>query len=246
MSIQRLFDCTPFDGDPSDLYKDLGPVVAPPGRPYTWINMVATLDGKTLLAPRGSTAKGLGSATDQVLMRRLQSHAQAILVGAGTLRAGNLVYDPSTLRIALTVTGDLPATNRFFTDAPGRSVVFTLEEKAEVCRNRLGNLAEVIGVQGRELSARLVAEYLRRERGVERLLIEGGATTNARFFEAGLVDELYLTLAPKLKAGGDLPGIADGPGLTETAFLACDLVSVYRDAGELYLRYRVAAGAARA
>jgi hypothetical protein len=79
------------------------------------------------MAERGTTtAKGLGCASDQLLMRRLQAAADGIIIGAGTVRAGPVIYPPEKWRAVVTRSGDVPVENRFFTDAPDRAIVVTV------------------------------------------------------------------------------------------------------------------------
>src|SRR5258708_38325314 len=118
MPIERLFDPTGADFPPDQLYTNHGFPEPPADRPYIYLNMVATADGKTLLGPRGSTAKGLGSKTDQMLMRRLEDAADGLIIGANTLRASHVIYPARLVRAVITRSGDLPLNNRFFTDVP--------------------------------------------------------------------------------------------------------------------------------
>jgi riboflavin biosynthesis pyrimidine reductase len=77
--------------------------------------------------------------------------------------------------------------------------------------------------------------HLRRERGVRALLCEGGPRLHGQLIEAGLVDELFITRAPKL-AGGHGPGLAvDLPELERPL----ELVWLLSEDGELFARYRV-------
>ena len=239
MPIEKLFDQTEAPETPDLLYTNLHFPEPPPDRPYVFINMVSTADGKILQGPIGSTAAGLGSPTDQMLMRRLEEASEAVMIGAGTLRPGPVVYPLTLWRVVITRTGDLSLENRFFTDPPGRAVVFAPESLSSEMRERLEGAAalRLIGREGVDLPAAL--RLLREEFGVQYALLEGGAAINYDFFERGLVDELFLTLAPKIKGGAHLPTVVDGPGLPGHAFIAMELLSVYRDESELYLRYRV-------
>src|SRR5258706_10649058 len=124
MPIERRFDLTGAEVPPDQLYIDPGFPGPPSDRPYIYLNMVATADGKTLLVPRGSTAKGLGSTTDQMLMRRLEGAADGLIIGANTLRASHVNYSPRLVRAVVTQSGDLPLDNHFFTDTPERAIVF--------------------------------------------------------------------------------------------------------------------------
>lgn len=77
-----------------------------------------------------------------------------------------------------------------------------------------------------------------REDGVQRLLIEGGSEINAVFLAADLVDELFLTVAPKVKLGREVPTIADGEPLTRAQVKSWELVSCLTQGSEVFLRYR--------
>src|SRR2546423_13842867 len=124
MALERLRDRPGFPDPPADLYLNLEFPEPAADRPYIFINMVSTIDGKILIDPIGGTAKGLGSATDQLLMRRIEDNADCAMIGAGTLRAGNVVYAPDKWRAGVTSSGNLPAGNRFFTGAAEKALVF--------------------------------------------------------------------------------------------------------------------------
>jgi riboflavin biosynthesis pyrimidine reductase len=201
--------------------------------------MVSTADGKILLGPPGSTAIGLGSPTDQMLMRRIQTHADAAILGAGTLRPGNVVYDPAKWRAVITRSGDIPLTNRFFTDAPDKALVFAPETLPAADEARLSSVAKVYRVGDETVDVTRVVTILRNEYSVHQLVLEGGASLNFDFFAAGLVDELFLTLAPKLKGGVQQPTIVDGAGFPGQEHLRLQVLSLYHDGDEFYFRYRI-------
>lgn len=240
MALERLIDITELaDGPADDLYARLVFPSPPHDRPYTVVNMVETVDGKTLIGPPGSTAAGLGGATDQLLMRRIQGCVDAAIVGAGTLRPGHVVYRPEMWRAVVTRSGDLPLSNRFFTDAPDKAIVFAPESLSAQNRAQLSEAALVESAGADSVDPREAARILRQRYGVRSLALEGGASLNFDFLAAGLVDELFITIAPKLKGGEHLPTSVDGPGLPGREFLGLALLSLYRDGDELYLRYRV-------
>ena len=242
MSIERLIDNTENAGSPSaDLYTNLTFPAAPDHRPYTVINMVSTVDGKTLVGPPGSTARGLGGPTDQLLMRRIQGCVEGAIVGAGTLRPGPVIYRPEMWRAVVTRSGELPLSNRFFTDAPDRAIVFAPESIPDGARRAIEATArlEVCGVDSVDLKE--AVRRLRESYGISTLALEGGATLNFDFLEAGLADELFLSFAPKLKGGKDLPTAVDGPGLPDREYLNLRLLSLYHDGDEFYFRYRIGA-----
>jgi diaminohydroxyphosphoribosylaminopyrimidine deaminase/5-amino-6-(5-phosphoribosylamino)uracil reductase len=155
------------------------------GHPWVVLKMASSLDGRTA-APDGTSRWITGEASRRDV-HRLRADSDAVLVGAGTVRAD----DPE-----LTV--------RLDDDA----------ERAQPLRVVLGRAPATARVQpALELSGDLkdVLDELGR-RGVLRLLVEGGATVAHEFHAAGLVDRYVLYLAPKLFGGDDGRPIFSGPG----------------------------------
>lgn len=220
------------------LYQQLSFPAAPANRPYVFLNMVSTLDGKITLGEVGDTASGLGSPMDQALMKRLQTNAQAVLIGASTLRVGHITYPSSLWRAVVTGRGDIPVDSRFFAEAPGKAVVFTTERMPEEQRKTLQEVAHVVVCGTDRVSLPQALSFLRLQLGVERLLCEGGGELNFEMFAAGLIDEWFLTLAPKVKGGRHIPTSVEGAGLPREQVVRMQLLSVYEHDGELYLRYR--------
>ncbi len=219
----------------------------PRDRPFAALNIVGSADGRATL---DGSAKGLGSAVDHTLMMRLRAHADALLHGAGTLRADAVgkgvpaALEPARvarglaaqpLLALLTSSGNVPLGRALFA-APERVVIFVAERTpAEaVARLRARATVRVAGEERPDPSGALRA--LRHEYGVRHLLCETGPTLSSALLAAGLLDELFLTLAPKLLAGDAAPLLA-GPPLRPPVPLA--LRGLCEHEGELYLRYQV-------
>ncbi len=224
---------------PQDLYESLefpGPYA---NRPYCYINMASTLDGKIVVGQPNGTAAGVGSSMDQLLFRRLQSHCDAAIIGATTLRASNVIYPPETIRMVITASGSVPLGNRFFTDAPERAYI--------VCPASASHHFAALPTKGPHLIVAgdevvdfpYLMNIVRNELGVKLLLCEGGGTINEQLIRHDLVDELFLTLAPKLKGGANLHTIMDGSGFPPGEFASCKLLAVLGHESELYLRYKI-------
>jgi riboflavin biosynthesis pyrimidine reductase len=239
MSIERLLDQTAGPDDPDDLYKRIEFPDAAEGHPYVYINMGATVDGKIVLGKPGGSAAGVGGPTDQALFRRLQRNADGALIGAATLRASQVIYPPSLARFVATRSGDLPLDNRFFRDAPDRAFVLAPEGITGALRRSIETAATLIECGAGEIDWSLAMRAVRDRLGIRTLLCEGGASVNDQLIRAGLVDELFLTLSPKLKGGAGLPTIVDGIGFPEEYALPLELLSIYHEGGEIYLRYRL-------
>jgi riboflavin biosynthesis pyrimidine reductase len=94
-----------------------------------------------------------------------------------------------------------------------------------------------------EFDFRAALQWLRQYWNVQRLLCEGGGEINAGLFGDGLVDEVYLTLAPLVFGGRNAPTLADGRGITKVAqAVRLRLKTLQRFGDELFLVYRVRHG----
>jgi len=217
--------------------------LAPPDRPYLVINFVSTLDGRAAIGGRSGP---LGSDADTEMLQRLRTRADAVMIGAGTMRAeryGRMVSDPEfrayrestglsedPLGVIVSNRLELPWDAGLFTDGGGEVVIFTAsDEKPPETATPVELVRHPDGV---ELDKAM--EWLRKERDIRSVLSEGGPTLHGRLREGDLVDELFLTIAPKL-AGGEAPRILEG-ALTEVEEL--ELVWLLDHDGELFGRYR--------
>jgi riboflavin-specific deaminase-like protein len=217
--------------------------LALPERPYVAINFVTTLDGRAAIGGRSGP---LGSEVDTEMLQRLRTRVDAVMIGAGTMRAeryGRMVSDPDfrayrertglahdPLAVIVSNRLELPWDAPLFTDGGGQVVIFTAsgEEPPETATP----VTVVRHSEGVELDGAL--EWLRKERDIKSVLCEGGPTLHGRLREGDLADELFLTIAPKL-AGGEAPRILEG-ALPEVEEL--ELMWLLEDDGELFSRYR--------
>jgi riboflavin-specific deaminase-like protein len=212
-------------------------------RPRVAVNFAATLDGRAAIEGRSGK---IGSATDTEMLQRLRTRFDAVMVGAGTIRAeryGRVVSDPQLRArreriglphdpLAVIVSGrlELPWDAPVFTNGGGRILIFTASE------DRPPPTETPLRVVRHEGAVDLVEamRYLRQERGIRALLCEGGPALHGQLQAAGLVDDLFLTIAPKL-AGGEAPRILEGE-MPEVAEL--ELSWLLEERGELFARYR--------
>ncbi len=195
---------------------------APPDRPYLVLNMVSSLDGKATIDWR---TKGLSTELDRQLFHQLRTQGDAVMVGAGTVRAERygrmaksdelrdareregLARDPLAVVISgrLDLGVDLPLLNE-----PEQRVVIATGSDAS-----LPELGEQVVYERVGDDLPLLAARLRQDHGVRSVVCEGGPTLNAHLLAAGLVDELWLTLNPKLAGGAAALTIVAGRELVE-------------------------------
>ncbi len=217
--------------------------LAPPDRPYVGLNMVSSLDGKATLDWR---TKGLSSEVDRRVFHLLRTQADAVMVGAGTAREeryGRMTKNdelrqvrvneglvPDALAVVVSGRLDLPADLPLLNVAEQRVVIATAAE-----HELPGLTGDVEYARVGDDLPRLLA-YLHERHGVRSILCEGGPTLNSFLFAAGVVDELFLTLSPKLLAGASALTIVAGRELVEPA--DARLVSVAEAENELFTRWR--------
>jgi riboflavin-specific deaminase-like protein len=218
--------------------------LAPPGRPYLGVNMVTSLDGKATVDGR---TEGLSTDLDRRLFHHLRTQADAVMVGAGTARterygritksdelrakrvAEGLAADPLAVIVSarLALPPDLPMLNE-----PEQPVLIATASDESL--PGVSDQVEYARV-GDDLP-KLMA-LLSEERGLRSVLCEGGPTLNSYLLSAALVDELFLTLSPRLAGGADALTIVAGRRLVEPPEL--DLVSLAEHDGELFTRWRM-------
>jgi riboflavin-specific deaminase-like protein len=196
-------------------------------RPYVLLSCATSADG--YLDDASPRRLILSGPADADRVDEVRAGCDAILVGAGTIRADDprlLIRDPRRrarraarglsehpARVTLTATGDLDPAARFF--APGAPrLVYCATPALRPARDRLGETAVLIDA-GDPLSLELVLSDLA-ERSVVRLLVEGGARVLGEFAARGLADELHLAVAPFFVADPaaprlDLPPNPFGP-----------------------------------
>lgn len=242
--MRQLLPTAIDEVDPATVYADM-PVAV--GRPGLRVNMIASVDGATAI---GGASGPLGGPPDRVVYRLLRSLADVVLVAAGTVRTENykpaLVYDDylearrargqrDAPRIAvvtrkLDLDFDLP----LFRDATEGTIVVTC---ADAPADRLAvarSVCEVIAVgEGQvNLPAAMVALG---ELGAQHVLCEGGPSLNGALADADLIDEMCLTVSPRL-ASGNAKRILAGTDLA--ASVEVELGTLLEQDGFLLARYR--------
>ncbi len=217
---------------------------APAKRPFVFVNMVSTIDGRAQV--RGRTGE-LGEEADLEMLLELRALADAVLIGTGTLRvvgygrpvgaeagrarreAAGLSADPTAVLLSRGLA--LPWDAGLFA-APEQPVLVYTAEGAEGEPPETAAPVEIVRLP-QPTPAAALADL--RKRGVAALLCEGGPTLNSALLGAGLVDELFLTVAPVITGEADAIRIVEGDGLP--AAVRARPVWVLRARGELFLRY---------
>lgn len=221
--------------------------LAPPDRPYLVLNMVSTLDGRIAIDGRSGP---IGGDADRELFHGLRTQADAVMVGAGTVRAeryGRIVRRPELRerRVAEGLAPDplaviVSASLRLPEDLPllqdESCTVVVLTSAGGELPPVPARVHYLRGPPGVELELAPLLRRLGAEFGVRSILCEGGASLNGSLMREGLVDELFLSLAPKL-AGGPPLTLLTGDPLPEP--VEAELVWLLEHDGHLFGRYRL-------
>jgi riboflavin biosynthesis pyrimidine reductase len=247
LTLEQLF---PESGrlEAAEAYADLLLAeLAPEGRPYVIANMVSTADGQATLAGR---TEGISSDADRELFLELRTQVDAVMAGTATIglegygplirsaerrnRRRRIGLEEVPLAVSATRTMELPVKAPLFQDRDSRVVVLTNSERGPPAA---AAAVTVERIAGPELDLVAAMERLRARHGVRSLLLEGGPTLLAAMIGAGVVNELFLTLAGRLAGSGQEPAILEGAPLAEPADLT--LKSVLKDENYLFLRYEL-------
>jgi len=249
VKILRLYP--PPAREVTAIYEDLE--LPPAGRrdavrPYVIINTVSSVDGRTAM---GGKAADLGSGIDRQTMRTLRSRADAVMIGAGTLRAERLTLGldetgvPQPLAIIVTDTGDVPLEEHLIVEGGQEVLILLSDAVPRRIVERLLTLAPVMRAPADSTGAVDLEKallVLEAERGVESLVVEGGPGLDHALISLNLVDELFLTVAPELLGGSadQTLTLLRGPALPARDRPTLDLVSIHLSGDELFLRYALA------
>lgn len=223
-------------------------------RPYTFINVAMTADGKIDTFERKGSA--ISSKRDKERVDQLRAAADGILVGGKTLleeqpkltvksealREGRIQrgLSPNPIKVGVATVADIPFESDFIKAGNARVVIFTTSQTSI-------SQIEILRAHGVEVFVHdeprvdLTKMMLTLKKiGVDHLMVEGGGTMNFELMRLGLVDELMIYIAPMIFGGTNAPTLADGFGLMQSHAVALKLqnIETHEDGGIL-LRYKL-------
>ena len=223
-------------------------------RPFVFINVAMTADGKIDTFQR--TGAAISSKRDKERVDKLRAEADAVMVGGRTL----LDEDPkltvksealreervkcglssNPIKVGVVSEAKFDSHSKFLYEGGARVVIFTTHRTS---KEQLGALrsqgVEVFVHGGERVDLREMMETLH-ELGINRLMVEGGATLNFELLRLGLVDEVSAYVAPMVFGGESAPTIAAGSGLERSEAIPLKLINVEKwDDGGVLLTYKV-------
>jgi riboflavin-specific deaminase-like protein len=217
--------------------------------------MAMTADGKIASANRAVSS--FGSRRDQAHLLQLRATADAVMAGARTTDSNPITLGPGpakyrrlrlrhglaefNLRIIVSRSGTVNPKAEVFQRRFSPIIILTTRRATASRLRELRAVATEVKICGtREINFPRALRWLRKKWGIRRLLCEGGGELNDALFRAGVVDQLHLTVCPKVFGGRTAPTIADGLGASSLAQAAqLELVSARRHDDEMFFVYRV-------
>lgn len=214
---------------------------------FIFSNLATSIDGK--IATQSRVHFPLGTPEDRKQMHVLRAKADAIIMGASTVRAfkkpcgirtsrGQSTAQPMNIVVSRRLSGISPLWP-FFKDTTRRRIVFVTEPLSEARKKAFRKTSELIELKaGRgkpSIAVQIVAQL--KARGVRRLLVEGGGGLMWDFCRDNLIDEYHLTLTPRVLGGSLAPTLVEGAGFSPQEVLNLRLKSCRQVGDELFLIY---------
>ena len=221
-------------------------------RPYITASVAMSLDGCIDDCSKNRLLLSCPEDLEEIDM--LRSRQDAIFVGAETVRSDNprlLLYSellkqeriqegkcPDLIKITLTSSGSLDSELNFFKTGQAEKIVYCAEDSCMSLAERISNLATVVSLaDGSDPAAFIVSDLY--NRGIRKLLVEGGQQIHTLFLQSGLVDELRVAIAPFIVGEKNAPRFVLAGSFPNSSCSRMKLISV-KQAGDMsVLRYRI-------
>lgn len=221
--------------------------------PSLAVNFAITWDGK--VSTRNFTPSDFSSPEDKRRLLGIRAQGDALLVGARTIAADNMTMglsDPELradrlrrkqseypLRVILSNTGNISPELRLFKHDFSPIVIFSTHRMSNIRREQLEKHAILHLSASDNLDLREVLATLRKVYKVKKVVCEGGPRLFRGLLEKGLVNEINLTLCPRIFGGIQAPTLTGLPGNFLPKNVCCELLKMEIVGGESFLRYRV-------
>ncbi|HEX3857333.1 MAG TPA: RibD family protein [Verrucomicrobiae bacterium] len=221
--------------------------------PFVFSNFAMTADGKIAFANGRFTP--FSSQRDREHMMELRATADAVMCGARTIETTGTIMGNGgekfrklrikrglaeyPLRVIVSGSGSINSAAKIFQKRFSPIVVLTTGRISKANLKKLRAVADEVKICGKtEINFPAALRWLREKWKIRRLLCEGGGELHGALIRAGLVDELHLTLCPKIFGGRTAPTVADGKGFLHLSDAArFKLKSTNRIGDEIFAIY---------
>jgi 2,5-diamino-6-(ribosylamino)-4(3H)-pyrimidinone 5'-phosphate reductase len=223
-------------------------------RPSVFINIAMTADGKIDTFERKGSA--ISSQRDKERVDQLRANSDAVMVGGRTLldedprltvksevlRAERVArgLSPNPIKVGVVTQAKINADSQFLNSGPADIVIFTTRQTSKKYLSLLKSRQVDVYVDDAEKVNLKKALATLKDLGVNRLMVEGGATLNFELMKLGLVDEITEYIAPMVFGGESAPTMAAGSGLKRSEALPLQLIEVEKwEDGGVLLKYHL-------
>ena len=223
-------------------------------RPYVFINVAMTADGKIDTVARKGAA--ISSQRDKERVDRLRAESDAVMVGGKTLlqedpkltvksealRAERVAQGlpPNPVKVGVVTKAELKPHSRFLREGPARVVIFTTHQTSKGQIAFLRSQGADVYTDDHDRVNLVNALSLLKELGINRLMVEGGATLNFELLRLGLVDEVTAYVAPLIFGGASAPTMVAGSGFERSEAIPLNLIQAESwDDGGVVLKYQL-------
>ena len=223
-------------------------------KPFIFINSAMSLDGKISTSEKRQVK--ISNEEDMERVDRLRAESDAILVGSNTVA----IDDPkltvkserlrkervkkglpeNPLKVMVGSIKEIKFDSDFLDYGNAEKIIFTTEKEDSEKILRLMEKARVFVLGKKRVDLKKMVSILS-DLGVKRIMVEGGGTLNFEMLKEGLVDEIYVAIAPKIFGGRNVPTLADGEGFKEGEIVDLELIDIEKLDEVIVLRYRILA-----
>ncbi|ETA67707.1 2,5-diamino-6-hydroxy-4-(5-phosphoribosylamino)pyrimidine 1'-reductase [Methanolobus tindarius DSM 2278] len=223
-------------------------------RPFTFINSAMSADGKISTKERKQVR--ISGQIDFNRMDQLRAGSDAVMVGIGTVLADDpsLTVKSSELKMERIASGKEENPARIIVDSKARTpidadifkkgegkLIIIVSESAPSDKVALLKEKAIIVVAGKKSVDLKQAMSELKSQGIDRLMIEGGATLNWGMISNGLVDEIYTFVGNLIIGGKTAPTFTDGEGFTEKDIQKLELIDAEKMEEGILLKWKVPA-----
>ena len=223
-------------------------------RPFVFINVAMTADGKIDTFARKGAA--ISSQRDKERVDQLRAESDAVMVGGKTLleedpkltvksealRAERVAHGlpPNPVKVGVVTRAELKPHSKFLQEGPARVVIFTTYQTSKERIAFLRSQGADVYTDDHDRVNLVNALSLLKELGINRLMVEGGATLNFELLRLGLVDEVTAYVAPLIFGGASAPTMVAGSGFERSEAIPLRLTQAESwDDGGVVLKYQL-------
>lgn len=222
-------------------------------RPFVTANFAITMDGR--IATGGGGSSGLGSRTDFRRLLEIRASCDAILAGARTVVADNMTMGipaadlveerilsgraGTPFRVIVSNSGKLNPKLKVFQQNAGRTIVFSTQKIPSDVKEHIARNAELFLFDGAEVNLPAALSILRDDFKIKRIVCEGGGRLLRALLDQNLVDEINVTLCPRIFGGKKVPTLSGIPGDFLPASVSLQLIEMKTLGNECFTRWKV-------